>query len=90
MSVSISRYPGAKRFLKDDSGILVKAMYGILSLKMMSSFMRRYDPGPHHIGRGSTIGGNVWLTHSVPLTAISLRRMHAVNCSIAVPEYEIF
>ena len=23
-------------------------------------------PRPHHIGQGSTIGGNVWLTHSVP------------------------
>ena len=27
---------------------------------------RRHDPGPHHDRRGSVIGGNVWLTRSVP------------------------
>ena len=58
---------GAKTFQKDDSGILVK---GNLRHPIIEDDVVIYAGatilGRITIGRGSTIGGNVWLTHSVP------------------------
>jgi serine O-acetyltransferase len=57
---------GAKRFLKDDDGILVK---GNVRHPIVEDDVVIYAGatilGRITIGRGSTIGGNVWLTHSV-------------------------
>jgi len=58
---------GAKRFLKDDDGILVKgnARHPIVEDDVVI-YAGATILGRITIGRGSTIGGNVWLTHSVP------------------------
>ncbi|MCK9394536.1 MAG: serine acetyltransferase [Methylobacter sp.] len=58
---------GAKRFQKDDGGILVK---GNTRHPIVEDDVVIYAGatilGRITIGQGSTIGGNVWLTHSVP------------------------
>ncbi len=58
---------GAKRFDKDDSGMLVKgnARHPIVEDDVVI-YAGATILGRITIGRGSTIGGNVWLTHSVP------------------------
>lgn len=58
---------GAKRFEKDDDGVLVK---GNLRHPIVEDNVVIYAGatilGRITIGHDSTIGGNVWLTHSVP------------------------
>ncbi len=58
---------GAKRFPTDDKGHLVK---GLARHPIVEDDVVIYAGatvlGRITIGRGSTIGGNVWLTHSVP------------------------
>jgi len=58
---------GAKRFAKDDNGILIK---GNTRHPIVEDDVVVYAGatilGRITIGHGSTIGGNVWLTHSVP------------------------
>ncbi|MGZ0079453.1 serine O-acetyltransferase EpsC [Methylomonas sp. YC3] len=58
---------GAKRFDKDDNGILVKgnARHPIVEDDVVI-YAGATILGRITIGRDSTIGGNVWLTHSVP------------------------
>ena len=58
---------GAKRFLKDEDGILVKgnARHPIVEDDVVI-YAGATILGRITIGRGSTIGGNVWLTYSVP------------------------
>ena len=58
---------GAKRFLKDDNGMLVKgnARHPIVEDDVVI-YAGATILGRITIGRGSNIGGNVWLTHSVP------------------------
>ena len=58
---------GAKRFQKDDNGILVKgnARHPIVEDDVVI-YAGATILGRITIGRSSTIGGNVWLTHSVP------------------------
>ncbi|MGZ5029827.1 MAG: serine O-acetyltransferase EpsC [Methylobacter sp.] len=58
---------GAKRFQKDDDGILVKgnARHPIVEDDVVI-YAGATILGRITIGSGSTIGGNVWLTHSVP------------------------
>ncbi|MGZ5030933.1 MAG: serine O-acetyltransferase EpsC [Methylobacter sp.] len=58
---------GAKRFQKDDDGLLVKgnARHPIVEDDVVI-YAGATILGRITIGRGSTIGGNVWLTHSVP------------------------
>ena len=71
---------GAKRFQKDDNGMLVKgnARHPIIEDDVVI-YAGVAILGRITIGRGSTIGGNVWLTHTVPLTAILLRRVYFLN-----------
>ncbi|WAR46668.1 serine O-acetyltransferase EpsC [Methylomonas rapida] len=58
---------GAKRFAKDENGALIK---GNLRHPIVEDDVVIYAGatilGRITIGRGSVIGGNVWLTHSVP------------------------
>lgn len=58
---------GAKRFAKDENGMLVK---GNIRHPIVEDEVVIYAGatilGRITIGKGSTIGGNVWLTHSVP------------------------
>ena len=58
---------GAKRFQKDVNGVLVKgnARHPIVEDDVVI-YAGATILGRITIGRGSTIGGNVWLTHSVP------------------------
>ena len=58
---------GAKRFEKDDNGLLVKgnARHPIVEDDVVI-YAGATILGRITIGRGSSIGGNVWLTHSVP------------------------
>lgn len=58
---------GAKRFAKDDNGMLVKgnARHPIVEDDVVI-YAGATILGRITIGQGSTIGGNVWLTHSVP------------------------
>jgi serine O-acetyltransferase len=58
---------GAKRFQKDENGVLVKgnARHPIVEDDVVI-YAGATILGRITIGRGSTIGGNVWLTHSVP------------------------
>lgn len=58
---------GAKRFLKDDNGVLVKgnARHPIVEDNVVI-YAGATILGRITIGQGSVIGGNVWLTHSVP------------------------
>ncbi len=58
---------GAKRFQKDDNGLLVKgnARHPIVEDNVVI-YAGATILGRITIGQGSTIGGNVWLTHSVP------------------------
>ncbi|MDT4328563.1 serine O-acetyltransferase EpsC [Methylomonas sp. MED-D] len=58
---------GAKRFAKDENGLLVKgnARHPIVEDDVVI-YAGATILGRITIGRGSTIGGNVWLTHSVP------------------------
>jgi len=58
---------GAKRFQKDDNGMLVKGneRHPIVEDDVVI-YAGATILGRITIGRGSTIGGNVWLTHSVP------------------------
>lgn len=58
---------GAKRFDKDDKGMLVKgnARHPIVEDNVII-YAGATILGRITIGKGSTIGGNVWLTHSVP------------------------
>lgn len=62
---------GAKRFQKDDNGMLVK---GNLRHPIVEDDVVIYAGatilGRITIGQGSIIGGNVWLTHSVPSHSI--------------------
>ncbi len=62
---------GAKRFQKDDNGMLVK---GNLRHPIVEDDVVVYAGatilGRITIGQGSIIGGNVWLTHSVPQHSI--------------------
>ena len=57
---------GAKRFQKDDNGMLVKgnARHPIVEDDVVI-YAGATILGRITIGTGSTIGGNVWLTHSV-------------------------
>lgn len=57
---------GAKRFQKDDNGLLVKgnARHPIVEDEVVI-YAGATILGRITIGRGSTIGGNVWLTHDV-------------------------
>ena len=82
---------GAKRFLKDDNGVLVKgnARHPIVEDDVVI-YAGATILGRITIGHGSTIGGNVWLTQAFPPAAISLRRMYIVSCSMEEPEYEFF
>jgi serine O-acetyltransferase len=59
---------GAKRFAADDQGVLVKnyARHPIVEDDVVI-YAGATILGRVTIGRGSSIGGNVWLTHSVPL-----------------------
>lgn len=58
---------GAKRFAKDDNGMLVKGnpRHPIVEDDVVI-YAGATILGRITIGRGSTIGGNVWLTNSVP------------------------
>ena len=58
---------GAKRFEKDSDGLLVKghARHPIVEEDVVI-YAGATILGRITIGRGSVIGGNVWLTHSVP------------------------
>jgi serine O-acetyltransferase len=58
---------GAKRFPADDSGALVKghARHPIIEDDVVI-YAGATLLGRIVVGRGSTVGGNVWLTHSVP------------------------
>ncbi|MEQ1531296.1 MAG: serine O-acetyltransferase EpsC, partial [Methylococcales bacterium] len=58
---------GAKRFPKDEQGFLVKgtARHPIVEDDVVI-YAGATILGRITIGKGSTIGGNVWLTHSVP------------------------
>ena len=58
---------GAKRFQKDNNGLLVKgnARHPIVENDVVI-YAGATILGRITIGQGSTIGGNVWLTHSVP------------------------
>jgi serine O-acetyltransferase len=58
---------GAKRFDKDEFGALIKgnARHPIVEDKVVI-YAGATILGRITIGQGSTIGGNVWLTHSVP------------------------
>ena len=58
---------GAKRFAKDENGVLVKgnARHPIVEDDVVV-YAGATILGRITIGHGSTIGGNVWLTHSVP------------------------
>lgn len=58
---------GAKRFLKAEDGTLLKgnARHPIVEDDVII-YAGATILGRITIGRGSTIGGNVWLTHSVP------------------------
>jgi serine O-acetyltransferase len=58
---------GAKRFEKDETGALVKGQprHPILEDEVVV-YAGATILGRITIGRGSSIGGNVWLTHSVP------------------------
>lgn len=58
---------GAKRFQKDETGMLVKgnARHPIVEDDVVI-YAGATVLGRITIGQGSTIGGNVWLTHSVP------------------------
>jgi serine O-acetyltransferase len=58
---------GAKRFAKDENGILVKgnARHPIVEDDVVI-YSGATVLGRITIGRDSTIGGNVWLTHDVP------------------------
>ncbi|MEN9757287.1 MAG: hypothetical protein RL755_1474 [Pseudomonadota bacterium] len=62
---------GAKRFQKDDNGLLIK---GNLRHPIVEDDVVIYAGatilGRIVIGSGSIIGGNVWLTHSVPSRSI--------------------
>ena len=70
---------GAKRFLKDDNGMLVKgnARHPIVEDDVVI-YAGATILGRITIGRGSNIGGNVWLTHSVPPGSnITQARVHS-------------
>lgn len=58
---------GAKRFQKDGNGVLVKgnARHPIVEDDVVI-YAGATILGRITIGQGSTIGGNIWLTHSVP------------------------
>ena len=58
---------GAKRFAKDDNGMLVKGneRHPIVEDDVVI-YAGATILGRITIGHGSTIGGNVWLTHNVP------------------------
>jgi len=58
---------GAKRFEKDSNGILVKghARHPIVEDDVVI-YAGATILGRITIGQGTTVGGNVWLTHSVP------------------------
>jgi serine O-acetyltransferase len=62
---------GAKRFQKDDNGMLIK---GNLRHPIVEDDVVIYAGatilGRVTIGNGSIIGGNVWLTHSVPPNSV--------------------
>ena len=62
---------GAKRFQKDDNGMLIK---GNLRHPIVEDDVVVYAGatilGRVTIGNGSIIGGNVWLTHSVPPNSV--------------------
>jgi serine O-acetyltransferase len=69
---------GAKRFPKEESGSLVK---GNLRHPIVEDDVVIYAGatilGRITIGRGSTIGGNVWLTHSVPPDSHIVQNPHS-------------
>jgi serine O-acetyltransferase len=70
---------GAKRFEKDDHGLLVKgnARHPIVEDDVVI-YAGATILGRITIGHGSTIGGNVWLTHSVPPGSnITQARVHS-------------
>ncbi|WP_109015093.1 serine O-acetyltransferase EpsC [Novimethylophilus kurashikiensis] len=69
---------GAKRFPKEESGTLVK---GNLRHPIVEDDVVVYAGatilGRITIGRGSTIGGNVWLTHSIPPDSHIVQNPHS-------------
>lgn len=66
-SREITHTLGAKRFPADDQGNLIKgcARHPIVEDEVVI-YAGATVLGRITIGRGSSIGGNVWLTHSVP------------------------
>ena len=62
---------GARRFRPTTRATLIKgdARHPIVEDDVVD-LRRRHDPRPITIGRGSTIGGNVWLTKDVPPNSV--------------------
>jgi len=76
---------GAKRFPKEEDGSLVK---GTLRHPIVEDDVVIYAGatvlGRVTIGQGSTIGGNVWLTHSVPPYSLVSQSAHSEIVTIPI------
>ncbi len=77
---------GAKRFPKEEDGSLVK---GTLRHPIVEDDVVIYAGatvlGRVTIGQGSTIGGNVWLTHSVPPYSFVSQSAHSEIVTSPIP-----
>jgi serine O-acetyltransferase len=85
---------GAKRFPKDADGALIKGneRHPIVEDGVVI-YAGATILGRVTIGQGSTIGGNVWLTHSVPPGSIitqSQVRSEALSVGTANQQEEVY
>lgn len=77
---------GAKRFDKDEYGVLIKgnARHPIVEDNVVI-YAGATILGRITIGKGSTIGGNVWLTHDVPANSTITQAQVRTDSFNAVP-----
>ncbi|WP_256360887.1 serine O-acetyltransferase [Methylomonas koyamae] len=82
---------GAKRFEKDDNGMLVKgnARHPIVEDDVVI-YAGATILGRITIGKGSIIGGNVWLTTACRRAAMSAKAKTAPKCSPPAAVFEVF
>jgi serine O-acetyltransferase len=82
---------GAQSFAHDESGRVIKGTKRHPDIEDdVTIYSGATILGPVRIGRGSVIGGNVWLTRSIPArTRIVVRPGQQMHVDQPVPDYQI-
>ena len=75
---------GAKSFMLDDDGLPIDVPRHPIVEDYVTIYSNASVLGRITIGRGSVIGGNIWLTHSVPPNSKVLQTRASENQEIII------